>query len=238
MFRFAEKHPVWFELLLIILAFLAAAVFSFVGGILNVHPELSSSVGRVVVAAVLLLVFRRAFGPDKPLKNLVIVLPALLFAVWNLYYNLSSGASFGGVPFFVEALITAIAPALFEEVLFRGIFLYNLRRSGCGEVKALLLSALVFAAVHLTNLVGQSLAVVALQVGYSLVVGLVFGAIYLKNGSLTQIVAAHFLIDYTNRLYLEPAQSASPLQLCLFSALLIAEAVYAYVVTAREKHRA
>ena len=41
---------------------------------------------------------------------------------------------FGGPVFFIEALITALAPAIFEEVLFRGIFIYNLKENGCGRL--------------------------------------------------------------------------------------------------------
>ena len=42
MFQFGERHPVLFEIVLVIAAFLAAGVFSLVGAIFNVHPALSS----------------------------------------------------------------------------------------------------------------------------------------------------------------------------------------------------
>jgi len=233
MFALGERRPVLCELILMVLAFLAAAAFTAAGSLLNLSADLSSSVGRILAGAVLLLIFRRAFRGEGPLRGLAFVLPALLFAVWNLGYNLSSGARLGGSALYIQALITALAPALFEEVLFRGIFLYNLEKKGLGSFACLFISAALFAAVHLTNLAGQNLAAVALQLGYSFVIGLVLGAIYLKNHSLVQVAAVHFLIDFTNRIYPEPASSANTVQLAVFVAVLLAEAVYSLWLTRR-----
>ncbi|MDY6306620.1 MAG: hypothetical protein SPL71_00940, partial [Oribacterium sp.] len=61
MFQFGERHPVLFEIVLVIAAFLAAGFFSLVGAILNVHPALSSSVGRVLIGAALIVIYNRAF---------------------------------------------------------------------------------------------------------------------------------------------------------------------------------
>ena len=81
MFQFGERHPVLFEIVLVIAAFLAAGVFSLVGAILNVHPALSSSVGRVLIGAALIVIYNRAFTRGRPFKNLPAVIPALLFAI-------------------------------------------------------------------------------------------------------------------------------------------------------------
>ena len=227
MFKFGENHPVCFEIILIVAAFLAAAAVTVAGKLFYMTPELSSSIGRLAVGAALFLIYRRAFQGGKPFTNLVIVIPALLFAAWNLFYNLSSGMEFGGAVYFAEALITAMAPAVFEEILFRGIFIYNLKKKGTGSLPCLFIPAIVFAAVHLTNLAGQDLASVALQVAYSFVIGLALGAVYLKNNSILQVIMVHFLIDFTNRIYVGQASSVSLLQLILFVVLLAAEAVYA-----------
>jgi len=61
MFQFGERHPVLFEIVLVMAAFLAAGFFSLVGAILNVHPALSSSVGRVLIGAALIVIYNRAF---------------------------------------------------------------------------------------------------------------------------------------------------------------------------------
>ena len=112
MYEFGEKHPIGFEIILIIVSFLAAGAIVLVCSIVNIHSDLSSSVARVFVALVLFVIYRRAFTGQSVLTNPVIVIPSLLFAVWNVFYNLSSGMVFGGSVFFIEAAITAIAPAL------------------------------------------------------------------------------------------------------------------------------
>ena len=230
MYSFGEKHPIVFQIILTTVSFLAAGIIVAATS-LYMHPDLCSSVARVVVAAALLVIYRRAFKGQNHFRNLKIVLPLLLFSVWNVFYNLSSGMVFGGAYYFIEGAITAIAPALFEEVLFRGIFIYNLKKKGHDDFSCLFFSAIVFAAMHMTNLVGQSFNTVALQSAYSLVVGLAFGAVYLRNNSIVQVIVAHFLIDFTNRIYLEQAASASYVHIAIFVALLVAEAVYAIRLT-------
>ena len=228
MFQFGERHPVLFEIVLVIAAFLAAGVFSLVGAIFNVHPALSSSVGRVLIGAALIVIYNRAFTRGRPFKNLPAVIPALLFAAWNLFYNFSSGMVFGGRNFVIEALVTASAPAIFEEVLFRGILIYNLKKKGTGALPCLFISAALFAAAHLTNLVGLDVVSVSVQI-------MVFAAVYLKNNSILQVIVAHFLIDFTNSLFVEQPASSSAPQLILFGVLLVAEAIYALWLTKAKK---
>ena len=234
MSEFQTKRPILFEIILIVISFAVAAFFTAVGRMGNLHPDLCTSAARILVGLILLLLYRKSFRGDHPLNNLVIVLPALLFVVWNLYYNLGSGAQLGGSTFYIEGLLTAFAPALFEEVLFRGIFIRNLRNKGTSDMACLFITAIVFAAAHMTNIVGQSALTVAIQVGYSFVIGMVLAAIYLKNGSLVQIIAVHLLIDFTTRIYLEPTTTASTVQIAIFAVLLIAEAVYAVWLTRKE----
>lgn len=236
MFQFGERHPVLFEIVLVIAAFLAAGFFSLVGAILNVHPALSSSVGRVLIGAALIVIYNRAFTRGRPFKNLPAVIPALLFAAWNLFYNFSSGMVFGGRNFVIEALVTASAPAIFEEVLFRGILIYNLKKKGTGALPCLFISAALFAAAHLTNLVGLDVVSVSVQMAYSFVVGMVFAAVYLKNNSILQVIVIHFLIDFTNSLFVEQPASSSAPQLIFFGVLLVAEAIYALWLTKAKKN--
>jgi membrane protease YdiL (CAAX protease family) len=136
----------------------------------------------------------------------------------------------GGIPFFAEGLLTAMAPALFEEVIFRGIFISNLKKNNKSDMYCLFVSAAVFALIHLTNIVGMSMTGVLVQAGYSFVIGLVLAAVYLRNGSLLQVVIVHFLIDFTSRIFVEQASISSVLHLILFVILLAAEAVYAIVI--------
>lgn len=233
MYKFGEKHPIGFEIILIIISFLAAGIIVAAGSATNMDADLSASIGRIIVAAALFLIYQRAFkgAQSQSTANPVIIIPALLFAAWNIFYNLSSGMTFGGISILAKALITALAPALFEEMLFRGIFIYNLKKKGHSDLVCLWISSILFAAIHLTNLAGSSPTAVALQTGYSLVIGMALAALYLRNNSITQVIAAHFLIDFTNRIYVETPTSTSTVQLAIFAVLLVAEFVYAVKLT-------
>lgn len=236
MYKLGERHPILFELALIVIAFLAAAFASLVLNAVCYDFELSASAARIVTGAALLALYRRALRGGRPLANLRVAAPALLFAAWNLFYNFSSGMALGDAACLSRAAVTALAPAVFEEALFRVVFLHNLKQSGAADRKSLLISATVFAAIHLTNIVGADAANVALQAAYSLVVGLVFGAVYLKNGSASQIVLAHFLTDFTNRIYAGYTSSATAAHLILFGLLLAAEAAYAVRLIGAGEH--
>ncbi len=235
MYRFGETKPVLFEIVLIILSFLAAGIFVFAGSIFYLPSEFSSSIGRIAIGLFLIFLYRRAFKENRLFGDIGYLIPALLFAVWNIFYNLSSGMKLGGAAYFVEGVITAMAPAIFEEVIFRGIFLHNLKKKGYKDLFAVLISALVFSLVHLTNIAGLDAATVALQVGYSFVIGLVFAAVYLKNRSIVEVILAHFLIDFSNRIFMESSSSSSTLQVILFVILLVLEAVYALWLTTKKK---
>ena len=239
MVAFGEKRPFLFEVLLIIAAFLAAGLLTGAGAVVNMGSDLSSSAGRIIVGAALLVIYRKALRGGKAFSNMVIALPALLFAAWNLFYNLGSGAQIGGTALLAEGLATSLAPAIFEETIFRGIFTHNLKKTGHSDMKCLFITAAFFAAIHLTNLVGQDVLTVALQVVYSFVIGMVLEAIYLRNGSLAQVMAVHFLIDFTNRIYINAPTDASWVQLGIISALLAAEAAYAvWLVSKRKEEKA
>ncbi len=235
MYTFGEKHPVLFEIVIVVIGFLIAGVITAFGSFAGLQIDLCTCIGRLLAAFILYVLYHRAFQGPKPKNHLLCVLPALLFAAWNIYYNVSSGIPLGGLNFFAEGLILAAAPAVFEEVIFRGIFLYNLKRKGHGDLSAMLISAAVFAAVHLTNIVGNDYLTVLIQVGYSLVVGMVFGAVYLKNGRLSQVILAHFLTDYINHIFTSSPASAGTLHLTVFVVLLAFEAVYALWLAGRKE---
>ncbi len=231
--KLGEKMPIVFELILIVAAFIVAAVFTAVGSAAGLESQMSSSIGRIITGVLMLVIFRSAFSGCKVFGNPVYAIPVLLFAVWNLYFNLSSGAQLGGSAVISAALITALAPGLFEEALFRGIFIGNLKKHGYGKFVCLLAPAVIFSLLHLTNIVGQDPKLVILQVGYSFVVGLAMSALYLKNNSILELIIAHFLIDFTNRIYIEPAATSNTTQQVIFAVFLAAEAVYAIWLTLR-----
>ena len=237
MYSYGERHPVILEVILTVAAFGVALGLTIAANMFLFDSEWNSSLARIVTGLLFMLIYLRAFRGPKPKNNLLIALPALLFAGWNVYYNLSSGLRFGGLDVFTSALVTALAPAVFEEVLFRGIFIYNLDKADYSGLGCMVISALFFAALHLTNAIGMDLVSVGVQVGYSFVIGLVLGAIYVWNKRITQVILLHFLIDFCSRIYDGEAGTASNQQLIVFGVLMLIEAVYAVVLMLIERKR-
>ena len=71
MYSFGEKHPIVFQIILTTVSFLAAGIIVAATS-LYMHPDLCSSVARVVVAAALLVIYRRAFKGQNHFRNLKI----------------------------------------------------------------------------------------------------------------------------------------------------------------------
>ncbi len=80
-------------------------------------------------------------------------------------------------------ILLAVLPPIFEEIAFRGILMQSLRRFGDGF--ALLISALLFGLFHL-NMV---------QAPYAFLLGLWFGYLVLRTGSLRISMVLHACIN-------------------------------------------
>lgn len=86
------------------------------------------------------------------------------------------------VPGIILYFITmALAPAFIEEMIFRGVIMQSLRRSG--DIFALVASSLIFGIFHL-NLI---------QMPYAFIVGLCIGYFVMRTGSLWVGVIIHFI---------------------------------------------
>ena len=222
---FAEKKPILFEIILIVAAFVLALALGLPCQLVGFETDLAMSVGRILAGIVLLLVFRWCFDFSKQFKGFVVMLPALVFALWNVLNHFITKGTFN--PFTLDILIMGLAPAIFEEVLFRGIFIHNLKASGKSDMAALLIPALIFGVIHLTNAVNGDILQALIQTGYAVVVGLVFGAIYIRTGDLFSLIVAHAAIDVTNRIFGGGGTSPVPL-IIAFIVMLVILAAYAF----------
>lgn len=228
--KFNARHPILFQMLVLVAAFILVLVFSLGVSVMcsaeaeaqNIH----TAIGRLLAGGFLFLVFIRYFNLKKQLSGIVVMLPALFFAVWNVVLHFSTG----GVreENYAYALLLGLAPAVLEEVMFRGVFIHNLRANGRSPVAAILISAIFFGVVHITNLVGsQHIVNVIIQTSYSIVVGLVFGAIYIKTGDLVSVIVAHAIIDISSKML--PSGQTIAFQWCVaLIALLVVETWYAF----------
>ena len=229
---FSERHPIVFEIMVVVAAFVLAAVFGLACDIVGFPKELCSAMGRIMVGLMLLIAFRRRFDIAKQFRGWLYALPALGFVLWNVLNHFLSGGKF--CPPSIKFFILGFAPGIFEEVIFRGIFVSNLKAAGKSDFAAIMISALGFGAIHLTNAVGDaSMLQVLVQVSYAVVVGMVFGAIFIRTGNIMSIIAVHTAIDISWRVF-NSMPCTTVLPLAAFVAVLVVEAAYALMLTFRK----
>ena len=166
--NFAVKHPVIFSILLFFAGLVLALVCSLPCAVIGL--ENGTDIGRILASVILLLVFRYALPKNSFFKGLGLTIPGLLFVAWNIAYNLLSSPS-ATTPGLAD-VIACIAPALFEETILRVISIYFLKENGRSDLEALILSAVIFGAVHLTNIAGTTPVNAAVQAGYAAVISL------------------------------------------------------------------
>lgn len=83
-------------------------------------------------------------------------------------------------------LISAVQPAIFEELLFRGVFLSGYQRRGIRS--AILISAFLFGLFHMN--LQQAL--------YAFGLGIIFAIFVSRTGSILSTILPHFLINSYN----------------------------------------
>ena len=88
----------------------------------------------------------------------------------------------------------AVAPAVCEEILFRGVILPSLLRS-LGAGGAILASAGLFGLIHLDATGGAASALTAYRVPFALAVGLGLGLLRVRTGSLWPSLIAHATLN-------------------------------------------
>lgn len=230
--NFATRTPIIFEILLFIVAIVSAGVVTAVFASMGMSASDSSAMARIVIAAILFAAFIRSFSLGKSFRGLVLISPLLIVVVWNVALCSITGGSPNG--FSTAILLSAIAPAIFEEVIFRGIFIDNLKASGKSDMATLFISAIVFALVHMTNAVGMSLLDVAVQVLFALAIGLVLGAVYIRTQDIISVIIMHALIDLSS--YMFPSGAHTTMNMVyVFIAILVVLICYGFGVVA--KHR-
>ena len=93
--------------------------------------------------------------------------------------------------FFVLALLSGFV----EETLFRGLMLRALRPTGVW--RASIITALLFGAMHILNVLSvSSLAPALLQVGYASAIGFCYAALVIRTGTIWPLILAHFLTNF------------------------------------------
>lgn len=135
---------------------------------------------------------RMAIGLTLPCpgkKELLFLLPLLLFPLYNLFLTRPVSMSF-------SSLLLMLCICMSEELLFHGYLLSILsRRLGC---RSIVIVSLTFSLFHFSNLLsGWPLDYVALQFVSAFAVSLYFCMIRLRFRSIIPCILAHFLTNIT-----------------------------------------
>ena len=224
----SKKNPVLYCILLVIIVMLAAAVLT---GAFTVagFRDLSSSIARIIIFAVLVFIFRDCYHWDKSFSGITYALAALIPAVWNIAYNSFNGAVLrSDLP---VVLICALAPAVFEESLFRIIPFQKMEDQNMSKMSIVLITALVFGLIHLTNMVSGNVVGTLVQTFYAVAVGLLFGGLYILTKDPASVILAHFLTDFTSQMFTNQPSSTPVLQVIIFVVLLAVISVYGIMLT-------
>lgn len=137
------------------------------------------------------------FSKFNLLKNISIgiVLGIVLqsLTIWVIYLKGGySVVSINPVLFVIPALTMAFTAAIVEEILLRGI-LFRIPEEKLGSYLALIISALVFGALHLANPNSSIMA----ALGLAIQAGLLLGAAYIYSRNLWFPIALHFAWNFT-----------------------------------------
>ena len=213
---FSHKRPLLFVLLLII-AWLGVFIVSMalaaqVLGKPYGDPSLILWGDLATAACLLLLAWRLGWLKACGIARLgrwqiwLLALASLVYLAWANLYALYGKATFDfwallRLPDARSILLTQLAVGASEEFLFRGLVLYTLLRAWGhtrrGSLGALLVASLLFALLHLSDvLTFQLSAPAALLLSLqTFLVALWWGVLVMLSGSLWPAVLQHWLVN-------------------------------------------
>lgn len=147
---------------------------------------------------VLFLCLKGYGGPFRPkfrLLHFLWAIPCLAVAAVNFPFSalISGQAVIERADLLPLYLMKCLGIALLEESFFRGLLVPLLQKRG--NLFAVLVSAALFAAMHLLNLIAGNYGAVLLQVGYTFLLGCMFAVMLLFTGNVWLGVLVHFLFD-------------------------------------------
>lgn len=160
------------------------------------------TIGKVILSSVMIIMFKRegfALEQFNP-KRLVAFIPLLVLCGSNLVFLGVDHSNVVLEPNYLRLINSAcfcLATALSEELIFRGMAI-NVIKSKFNRPLTLIISALVFGAVHFIAGVFSNPLGALIQAGYTLFLGLIVGFVYLYGGSIYAAVFIHFLFNFLN----------------------------------------
>ncbi|KRM05292.1 metal-dependent membrane protease [Liquorilactobacillus ghanensis DSM 18630] len=117
--------------------------------------------------------------------------------------------------FLILNTMTALAAAILEEAIFRGLFFSGFLGHAIYEsstyklTKAALYSALIFGFLHLVNITSMAPQAVFEQMVYTFAAGTFLAVLRIITNRLLWVIILHFLIDWSSSIYAPHLNSGS-----------------------------
>jgi membrane protease YdiL (CAAX protease family) len=173
----------------------------------NLDKDLRSFIAGIFTAILAIISYKYLFkfyekreitevSTNRIIKNLSlgIILGAVLQSLTILIIYLKGGysiISINPILFIIPPLTMGITSAIIEEVLFRGI-LFRIPEEKLGSYISLIISAIIFGTIHLSN-PNSSLSA---GIGLAIQAGLLLGAAYIYSRNLWFPIAIHFAWNF------------------------------------------
>ncbi|WP_394274315.1 CPBP family intramembrane glutamic endopeptidase [Staphylococcus hyicus] len=151
-----------------------------------------------LMASIYGLRYRASFSMQtpKPEKTFFYFLPFIPFVTLTVLALITASATFSFTPLYLFPLVTSLIIGIAEEGAFRGILLGGLARH-MKPIYAVLISALLFALLHLKNVVGGlPLPDATLQAVTTIPIGLFLGVLYVYTRQIIFPILFHMFWDY------------------------------------------
>ncbi|GMA14175.1 CPBP family intramembrane metalloprotease (plasmid) [Deinococcus metallilatus] len=132
-------------------------------------------------------------GPQEWRHLHLFALPAVLVLIVPFLHGVKPLPLWAAVYLAVGYALTGF----YEELWARGVLLRVLRP--CGETRAVLVSALLFGAMHLGNVLYRDPPIVLAQAVGACCFGLAYGALRFRTNALWVLMALHAMHDFTLR---------------------------------------
>ena len=195
--------------------------------------EFLGSIYRILMALLIVYLmkrsykgnFRYGFDHYNLKKGFILVSPVLFMAFSNFpEYFLKGGEIKTGLPL-AAAFVIGFAPGLYEEVVLRGSALSNMiywwKDKPNPVLRSLVVSSLIFGALHLINLSHAGVAETLMQVGYAAGAGFLFGAAYLRSRNIVGPVICHAIVDITASIFTLPENAPEVIPFTIATSIII-----------------
>ncbi len=177
--------------------------------VLNDGPMIESAAitGAIFASIILLFFYYHWFKPEynwklrKTSLSWKLISPILIywFAFFGIAYTVVSGNFTFGIPTY-DAVIFTVGAGVCEEISFRAIGISYMKRQRKGEksiLPILLFTSVSFGLIHIANAVMDGrVGIHALQAVLASLLGIFFGAVYIRTGNIIPCILAHGLHDF------------------------------------------